>query len=245
MALITINEPTRGIPLVVMDGAWITALRTATVSAIGAKYMARQPVRTVAIIGTGMQGRTHLLAFDAVLKPASYRVYDMNRAAAEAYCERMMPQTRSGIELCTSVQACTRGADVVVTATSAQKPFLVAAHLEPGAHVCAIGSYTEIAGDVIDWTERIVVDDREQTAHRGNLARFFATGRLSPGDIAATLGEVVAGKAEGRTYDDQNTLLVPIGMGSVDLAVAHVAYERALESGIGQWFDFNCYEELI
>jgi ornithine cyclodeaminase/alanine dehydrogenase-like protein (mu-crystallin family) len=245
MALIIINDPVRGFPLAVIDGGWITAYRTAAVSAVGAKYMARRPVRSVAILGAGTQGRTHLLAFDALLNPAEYHIYDVDRDTVDDYYAQMAPRTEARIERSSSVRACTADADVVVTATPAQEPFLHADSLKPGAHVCAIGSYTEIAYDVVEWAERIVVDDRHQISHRGNLARFYATAQISDEDVAAELGEIVAGNMPGRTYDAQNTLLVPIGMGSEDLAVAHAAYTRALESGVGQWFDFRCEEKPI
>ena len=245
MAIIVLTNPATGSCLAIMDGGWITATRTAAVSALSAKHLAYRPVRTVALFGAGTQGRTHLLAFDSLFAPDEFRVYDTNTDALQAYVADMSPRTGTTITACESVEETARRADVVVTATQAREAFLSSEYLASGALVCAIGSYSEIRGDVVRWAELIVVDDREQTEHRGNLARFFARGSLRPQDIAGTLAEVVAGRLPVLTRSSKNRLVVPIGMGSVDLAVAHLAYGRAREKGVGQWFDFGSAKPLL
>lgn len=242
VALIVLTNPSDGSCLAILDGTWITAIRTAAVSAIATKHLATGPVSTVAFIGAGTQGRTHLLAFDVLFQPKEYRVYDVDRSILKEFVDDMSKETSAEVMACSSVEDAAKKADVVITATPARKPLLRGAWLEAANLVCSIGSYSELDWDVVEWCDRLIVDSREQTEHRGSLAPFFSSGELSPKDITGTLPDAVAGRLHRISEDKVNTLVVPIGMGSEDLAVAYVAYSRAQEIGVGLPFAFGSTE---
>lgn len=239
MGQIVLTEPSSGRCLAVMDGSWITAIRTAAVTAVAARYLVGRPIRSVALCGAGVQGRTHLRVFDRLFGPSEFRVHDVDRQALHAFAVEATKIVRAKIRACESVQEATSNADVVVTATDARTPFLRASYLTSGSLVCAIGSYSEIHDDVVEWATVTVVDDMEQVKHRGNLARLFDNGRIREEDISFHLGEIVAGKVSLAEIPKENKLVVLIGMGSEDMAVAKEAYNRAVERGVGVRFSFE------
>lgn len=243
MGHIVLNDPASGLCLAVMDGSWITAIRTAAVTVVAALHLGKQPIRSVAVCGAGTQGRTHLLMFDKVLHPSEFRVYDASSEALRSFAIDAQRLTRATVITCKDVNEAIANADVVVTATDAREPFLKAARLTPGTLVCAIGSYSEIHEDVVKWASVIVVDDLEQVMHRGNLAPFFQSGMIHEDSVSFRLGQIVAGKAE--VAKPANVLAVLIGMGSEDVAVAKEVYERASARGVGTRFAFGSEKPIV
>jgi len=110
--------------------------------------------------------------------------------------------------------------------------------LKPGTSVFLLGSYQECEDALILSADKIIVDHVQQTLHRGALRELSESGKISESNIYATIGEIAAGKKKGRTSKSERILCVPIGIGALDVAVATVAYQRALEKGIGSKFTF-------
>lgn len=246
MAVIVLTDPRTGVPKAIMEGGWITDFRTAAVSAVGAKYLARKEVETIGIYGAGTQGRTQLMVFNELYDIKEAKVFDIREGAAEKMAEEMSDKVDIHIVPSTSIREVGKASDIIITVTTAHEPFLEAQHLPKGVHISAMGSYNEISMDVVEASDKIVVDNLGQTKHRGNLARFFEQGTITEEEIDCELGEIVAGKKPGRERKDENTLLVPIGMGSEDVAVAYRAYQEASDKGIGKPIrlevELNSYE---
>jgi ornithine cyclodeaminase/alanine dehydrogenase-like protein (mu-crystallin family) len=238
MATILISDPITGIPDGVLDGVWITNARTGAVVAVTAKHLSRPGPTEVAIVGAGTQARASLRAMHGYLDVAAVRVTDHNPTTLASFHTEMTEATGLPISTTVSVEAAVRGADVIVTATTADAPLVNLSWVKQGAYIASIGSYQELDEQVVLQASKIVVDSREQTAHRGELRKLFDAGRLRGDAIHAEIGEVVAGRKSGWEPSDRHIVGVMIGLGSLDVAIARLVLERARERGLGRAFDF-------
>lgn len=198
VATITQNDPDTGIPLAIMDGSLITDLRTAAVSGVGAKYLARDEVKTVGIYGAGTQGKTHLMIFDTIYEIEEFKIFDVNNRIVERFDQEMSEKTNAKLTSVENIGDLAKGCDVLVTVTTAQEPFIRAKDLAKGSFMSAVGSYTEITKEAISRCDKIVVDNLEQVKHRGNLTELFKSGDLIEEDIYSEIGNIVAGIKPGR-----------------------------------------------
>jgi alanine dehydrogenase len=216
-ALVTLFKPETGEPLVVMDGRLITEMRTAAVSAVATRALARPDASVLAILGSGVQARSHLEALRLVRAFGEVRIWSPH--AARAFAERF------GVGEARSAEDAIRGADVVVVATTSRTPVLAGEWLAPGAHVTAVGATRP------DWRE---LDDavvgRAKLFVESCEAALLESGdaRSAPG-IFAEIGQVLAGSRPGRESPDEVTLFKSVGMAVEDLATASVVLRRFLE----------------
>jgi ornithine cyclodeaminase len=197
----------------------ITAVRTAAVSAVATRLLAREGARTLAILGAGIQGRAHL---DALREVRPF--------------ERIVVWSRSGrgldgAETVATAEEAVRAADVVVTATSSPEPILERGWLRAGAHVNAVGSSIPTARELDTATVRdaaLFVDRRESTINEAGDYLFAARdGAVGPEHVRAEIGELLIGAAEGRRSDDELTLFKSLGLAVEDLAAAEHVLRRA------------------
>lgn len=236
--MILLMKPADGEVLAVMDGAWITNSRTGAQSAVALKHLAKEGPLAVGLFGAGAQGHSQALALAAGLPLKELKIYDIRPEAARSLAEKM-ESLLPGRVRAVSTPAEAADSDAVVSVTHSRDKFLKLEGIRPGTTVCALGSYTECSDDLILGVDRIVVDHVEQCLHRGALKEVVERGSLSEDDISATLGEVVAGLKPGRTSQEERILCVPIGTGCMDVAVAGLAYKKALVSGKGTPFAFD------
>jgi len=228
--------------LMVAEAAKLGQIRTGAASAVATKYMARQDSKVLGIIGTGFQAETQLSAICQV-RPIE-RIYAYSRTAErrDKFAAKMTEQLSIPVIPVASAEEAVRDADIVVTVTTSATPVLLGEWLRAGMHINAVGSNSlvrrELDSEAVRRCQRIVVDDRLQAQIEcGDLLSAVERGDLA-WDRLTELGEVVAGKAEGRTSDDEITLFESQGIALWDLAVGKVVYERALESGLSQKLPF-------
>jgi len=239
--LVALLDCERGRVLALMDSIVITALRTAAVSAVAARYLARADSRVLALIGCGVQGREHLAQLASLFPLTEARLVDRDRSAAERLADLARDQ---GImaSVTSSVSEATRGADIVVTATPATSPILHLDDVTPGAFVVAVGadnaSKSELA-PVLLAASRVVVDSRDSAAANGDLRAALADGAMSMSDVHGDLPELVAGSVAGRTDPEQRFVLDSTGLAATDLAAASLAYEAAMGDPSLPRFDFT------
>ena len=238
MATIIVQDPTTGYPLAVMEGGQITNLRTGAVVAVCVKYYAGPGTHVMAIVGAGVQARFALAATAQITDLAEVRVTDVRPGAAEVFAREMKQSVGAPVIACDSVERAVRDADVVVTVTSADAPLVADEWLTPGVTAISMGSFQEFADEAVLKSDKIVVDSWEQCAHRGELKRLVDGKRLSREGIFAEIGETVAGLRPGREADGERIMAVPIGLGSHDIAVARLVYDRMKERNDGVSFDF-------
>ncbi len=236
-------EPEHGRLLAIMDASSITAIRTAAASAVATRLLARADASELALLGSGVQARTHLEAMLCVRPIRRVRVWSRTPAHAQACARQMAERHGIPVEALPSARAAVQGADVVCTVTSAREPVLEGEWLAPGAHVNAVGSSTrthrELAADAVR-RARLYVDRRESTlAESGDFLLAKADGAVGDDHIVGEIGEVLLGKVEGRRSPDEITLFKSLGLAVEDLAAAWHVYQAALARGGGTALDLG------
>ena len=217
-AIILLFKPETGEPLVTMDGRLITEERTAAVSAVATRHLARPDVAVLALIGSGVQARSHLTALRLVREFREVRVWSPHRSADFA--------REFGVTAAVSAEEAVRGADVIVTATTSRTPVLRGEWLSPGAHVNAVGAprpdWRELDDDLLH-RARLYVDSREATLKESGDIR--AAGETA---IVAELGEVAGGTKPGRASPTEITVFKSVGLAIEDVTTADLIYRKAL-----------------
>jgi len=218
-ATILLFKPETGEPLVNMDGRLITEVRTAAVSAVATKYLARPEASVLAIIGSGIQARSHLEALRLVCRFEDVRVWSPRHA--ESFARQF-----EGVRATSSAEEAVRGADVVVTATTSKVPVLFGEWLSPGAHINAVGAprpdWRELDDEVLR-RARIYVDSRE--------AAFKESGDvIAAGEAFAEIGEVVTEAKPGRQSAEEVTLFKSLGLAVEDVATADLVYGKGVNT---------------
>ena len=238
LATIVLLDPATGALLALMDGRFITEARTAAVSAVATQLLARPDAATLAIIGSGVQARSHLEALDCVRSLREIRVWSPSSERRERFVVEMRERTRASITSAPSPEAAVSGADLVVLATSSRTPVVRNEWIADGAHICAVGAcrpdQREMEGALVA-RARLVVDSRAGAlAEAGDVVLSVAEGRINAAHIAGELGEVAAGRVAGRQHAAQVTIFKSLGMAVEDVAAAHLAYGRATARGLGR-----------
>ena len=228
--------------MAVMNGSAITAIRTAAVSGLATKLLARGDAKEVAIIGTGVQGRTHLQAMAAVGCFEHVRVCSRRRENAEAFAKELGPKMPFTIEPVDDVNSAVESADVINTTTNAREPVLHRDWVKPGTHINAVGSSIPTTREIDTATMKasvLFVDRRESTLNESGDYLFAANeGAIGPDHIRAELGDILIGEQLGRRSPEEITLFKSLGIAVEDLASAQFLYKRALEKGVGTRIDF-------
>ncbi len=235
-ALLILQDTEVGLPLAVMDGTLISAVRTGAASGVGAKYLAREEVTRVGLIGAGVQCRTQLMAVK-IARPGIREglIFDIRRDRAEAFVEEMGRQLDVDLAIADSAEAVVRQAEVLITATTTTSPIVKYGWLAPGSFYAHVSGY-EAEYDVITRADKVVVDDWNTVKHRmySTVALMWRDDAFADGDLYAELGEIVVGRKPGRETDQEIIVFSPIGMGLHDLAVAQRIYRNAVEQELGQ-----------
>jgi alanine dehydrogenase len=244
LASIVLMDPTTGALLALMDGRYITEARTAAVSAVSSSLLARKTARSLAIIGSGVQARSHLEALSRVHSLRQVTVWSPQKAHRDQFVD--WAQTASAVSDTSptpSVVAVEHpgeavvGADVVVLVTSSPTPVLESGWVKPGAHVISVGAcrpnQREMDPDLVA-RARLFVDSRAAAlVESGDVVLGMQEQRFGADHIVAELGELVAG-AQGRRTDTEVTIFKSLGLAVEDVTAADLAYRRALERGAGQ-----------
>ena len=230
-----------GEPLAMLNASAVTEIRTAAVSAVATGLLARADTTELAIIGTGVQARSHLLAIAAVRPLTGVRVAGRDQAKARRFVEDMRERAPVPVTACGSAADAVAGAGIVVTATSSAEPVLRRDWLAPGAHVNAVGACVPQARELDTETmaaAALFTDSRESAASEaGDYVLARAAGAIGPDHIRAEIGEVLVGAAPGRAGDAEITVFESLGLAVEDLAAAERAVARARELGIGTEVD--------
>ena len=220
-----------------LDNGYLTQVRTGAAGAIAAKYLAREPVDTVGIIGAGVQGRYQAIGLSQVREFRHLRVYDVSSSKVDSYVEEMGPLLGVHVSGGRSAEEVVRASDIVVTTTPSREPIVRAEWLHPGLHITAMGAdgpeKQELAVEVLRDANRLACDRREQCFVRGELHHALAAGILSMDAPITELGELTSGRKAGRQSDRDITVCDLTGVGVQDTAIALLAYDIARREGLG------------
>jgi ornithine cyclodeaminase len=228
-ALIILSDPHTGLPLAVMDGTVISAMRTGAATGVAAKYLARKESAILGLVGAGVQNRTQLLALCRILpRLVDVRVFDLNPERAQAFCTEMQKQVRPPLRVTESARAAIEGADAFVTATVSGEAYVEADWIKVGAFHSEISSWDTHPATLTVY-DKIVVDDWGSIRHGGKhvSTRAIAAGVIPESRMYAELGDIVAGKTQGRQTEEERILFNPIGMPINDVSEATRIYRAA------------------
>jgi ornithine cyclodeaminase/alanine dehydrogenase-like protein (mu-crystallin family) len=240
--VVLISSAQTGEPLALVNASALTEIRTAAVSALATSLLARPDATEVAVIGTGVQARSHIQALAACRELTGIRVAGREPGRARRFAADVAGSVAVPVTAHDSAASALAGAGIVVTATSSAVPVLQHGWLAPGAHVNAVGACLPQAREIDTATmagAALFVDSRESATHEaGDFLLAMAEGAIGTGDIRAELGEVITGRAPGREDDQQITLFESLGLAVEDLAAAAYAYRQARSAGAGTPVDF-------
>jgi ornithine cyclodeaminase/alanine dehydrogenase len=227
--LIMVLDSETGLPVAVVDGNWVTAVRTAGASAVAARKLARANSSVVAFIGCGVQAHSHLKLFGDMFPLKEVRAFGRGSANREALCQTAEASGYLGIPCETALQA-VEGADIVVTSVTMTvkiDPFIDPRWLKPGVFVSSTDTAIPFMAEGMSVFDRIIIDDREQELAMENPM-------VAPSLISGDISELVSGKISGRSDDNERTAFVFRAVVLGDLALSGLALDKARESGKGQ-----------
>jgi ornithine cyclodeaminase len=229
---VTLFDGETGMPTAVLDASAVTEVRTAAVSAVATGLLAREDAKVLAILGAGVQARSHLEALTLVREFDQIRIYAPTQEHAEAVADGHQAVVVA------SAEEAVRGADVVVTATSSREPVLKREWLSPGAHVNSVGASTPTARELDTATvaaSALFADSRESLRNEAGEFQLAVREGLIPGEdhVRAELGEVLAEIKPGRQDQEELTVFRSLGLAVEDLAAAETAVAAAREQGLG------------
>jgi ornithine cyclodeaminase/alanine dehydrogenase-like protein (mu-crystallin family) len=249
--VVLLSDEVTGQPLAVLNASAVTEIRTAAVSAVATEQLAAPGSDFLAIVGTGVQARSHLMAIASAVPLAEVRIAGSSPAKAAKFAADIAPAALAEVgaavrvTACDSVRSAVEGAHIVVTATSSATPVLDHEWLAPGTHINAVGACLSHIRELDTPTvagAALFGDSRDSVlAESGDYLLAAAEGAIGPDHIRAEIGDLLAGIAPGQGRRDASeiTIFESLGLAIEDLAAAMAAYQAARESGEGNWIEFD------
>jgi alanine dehydrogenase len=234
MAAIILNDAKTGLPVALLDGTYITGMRTGAAGGVASKYLARNDAKTLGVVGAGVQSLFQIAAICRVRKIKEIFVFDINQEKIK-WLSKQLKCLNLKIKTASLGEAARQ--DILVTVTPSEKPIIKKEWIKPGTHINAIGADAqgkEELDPMILKKGKIFIDDWAQASHSGEINVPFKKGIIKEKDICASLGEVVSGQKIGRTNDKEITIFDSTGLAIQDLFTAHLVYQIAKKKRIGK-----------
>ncbi|WP_049734904.1 ectoine utilization protein EutC [Rhizobium ecuadorense] len=239
--MVLLSSRTGLVQALLLDNGYLTDIRTAAAGAVAAKHLSRENASVAAVFGAGMQARLQLEALTLVRPIRDARIWARDAAKAEGAAAELAARLGFPVTAIRDPREAISGADLVVTTTPSETPIIEAGWLEPGQHLTAIGSdaehKNEIAPAVIAGAGLYVADSLKQTRRLGELHHAIDAGLITADAVFAELGQIIAGRVQGRTSDDQITIADLTGTGIQDTAIATLAFACAGAANVGTPFE--------
>ena len=237
LATIMLFSADTGKMIAVMDGSYITAIRTACASALATKVLANAETPVLGILGAGVQARAHIQALTRVRKIERIKIYSPSGAGGAAIKKELEPDKKFAVDVAGSAEDAVRGADLLVACSTAKEPVVKNHWLKAGVHINAVGShrpdYREIDGATVA-RAKVVVDSRAAImAECGDILLAIKEQTIDENHVYAEIGEILAGAKAGRSNAGEITLYKSVGIAIQDVATANLVYRKALEKGVG------------
>lgn len=240
MAMIELVDPQTGFPISVMDGTWITNMRTGAAAGVATKYLAREDSEILGLVGAGVQAATGLEAINEVMDIKEVRVSCRTCKTRELFAQRV--SEKYGIDAkAVDIKEAVQGADVLLTTTPAREPVVKSKWVSHGTHINAMGADApgkqELNSHILQ-KAKIVIDCWDQASHSGEINIPVHEGLVRKNDIHGKIGDVIIGAIPGRISDEEITVFDSTGLAVQDIVTAWKVYEKALQKGIGQKMNF-------
>lgn len=224
-----------------LDNGYLTDFRTAAAGAVASKYLARQEVQQVGVIGAGMQGRMQVQALSFVRKFSRVKIYDHHTTSIVRYLQDMHGKIDAEFSAAGTVRDATRGSQIIITATPSREALIDAAWIEPGTHITALGSdgphKQELDPLILAKADRVIADSIEQCIKLGEIHHAIKLELLKREDVDGELGQVISGAIPPRQSANEITVCDLTGVGVQDAYIAALAFEKANASSAGQVLD--------
>jgi len=238
LATILLLDHATGGLFALLDGRYITEARTAAVSAVSVRRLARPDATSLAILGSGVQAQSHLEAIRHIRALTDVRVWSPTAAKREQFARDASATHGLPVRACATAADAIRGAGIIVLATASKTPIINDADVADGAHICAVGACRPDQREMptaLVARARVIVDSRiAALKEAGELLIPIGEGAITAAHIAGELGEVINGAARGRTHDTEITIFKSLGMAVEDVVAAQLAVRRATALGLGQ-----------
>lgn len=229
MATILLTDPKTGYNIAVLDGTYITNLRTGAAGAIAAKYLSRKNSKIAGFIGTGQQARTQLEALILVRKIKTIKAYTKTIKECNEFCKWASKRFKIKAIPVKTIKEATLNSDIVVTTTPSRKPLVKKEWISPGTHINGIGADAkgkeELYPSLVK-ASKLVIDEWRQASHSGEINVPFSKGLITKKDVYAGLGEIVVGKKKGRENDKEITVFDSTGLAIQDVSTAYLVYKK-------------------
>jgi alanine dehydrogenase len=240
LATVVLLDSMTGELLALMDGRYITEARTAAVSAVSTDVLAREDAQVLAVIGSGVQARSHVAAITRVRSISAVRAWSPDKGRLQRFVDEMRPRVDGTVAACSSARDAVAGAAIVVLATASHDPVVHGEWIDEGTHICAVGACRPQEREMdtaLVARSRLFVDSKSGAlVESGDVLLPMREGAFDESHIAGELGEVLAGMIPGRRVPAEITIFKSLGMAVEDVAAAHLAYKRAAERGLGRGF---------
>lgn len=237
LATILLLDPDTGSLQAIIDGRYITEARTAAVSAVSARFLASPQASTLAIIGSGVQARSHLEAYQHVRQLKEVRIWSPRESSRQQFVNDMSPHAGMPIVNAPTAEAAVRGADMVVLVTSSPTPVIDDAWVSPGAHVVCVGAcrptQQEMPAALVARSALYVDSKAAALVEAGDIVMNMAAGLFNESHIRGEIGDLILGRVPGRTSPSEITVFKSLGMAVEDVVAADLVLRRAIESGTG------------
>ncbi|MDF2880824.1 MAG: ornithine cyclodeaminase family protein [Clostridiaceae bacterium] len=229
----------------IMDGTYLTQLRTGAGSGAATDVLAVKNAEKGALIGTGGQAESQLEAMLTVRNLKSVKVFDINLERAQEFCTRMskkLAEFGTEISAAKTTQEAIENADIITTVTTSRRPVIDGKYVKKGAHINAVGSYTPVMQEIDEYTiknaDKVFVDSKDAVlSESGDLIIPINKGIIDNNRVDGEIGEVLSGKIEGRKNDNEITIYKTVGIAVMDVVTAYDIYNCALKMHIGTIID--------
>ena len=237
LATILLLDPDTGMLQAILDGRYITEARTAAVSAVSTRFLANPGASTLAIIGSGVQARSHLEAYQHVRQLKEVRIWSPKKQSRESFVDDMSPAVNIPIRATDTAEQAVRGADLIVLVTSSPTPVIEDSWVSEGAHVVCVGAcrpnQQEMPPGLVKRSRLYVDSSQAAVVESGDVVMNIAAGLFDASHIRGEIGELVLGRVEGRKSPKNITVFKSLGMAVEDVVAADLVLRRAVETGAG------------
>ncbi|NYB27216.1 MAG: alanine dehydrogenase [Methanobacteriaceae archaeon] len=241
MGLIELVDPQTGFPLAVMDGTWITNMRTGAAGGVATKYLARKDSKILGLVGAGMQAFTQAMAIKEVMDIKEVKVSCRTCTHRETFAKMVRDKLGLNARAVDTIQEAVEGSDVISTTTPSRTPIIHRSWVDDGTHINAMGADApgkqELSSHLME-KSKIVIDCWSQASHSGEINIPVREGTVRKSDIHARIGEIVNGDKPGRESDGEITVFDSTGLAVQDIVTAWNIREKALKVGVGQTINF-------
>lgn len=231
MGVIVLNDADTGMPIAIVDGTWITHMRTGSSTAIGARLFARKDSKVITVVGCGAEGGTNLEATARFFDFDEIRLVDINPKAVRHFRDRLSPELNDKVAVFQTVEEAVKESDIILLTTTAQTPLMRVDWAKPGDYISTISCFADLDPGFIKAADKLYMDDKVCTVKR---IQMMAGIDCQQSDVFGDICEVLTGQVPGRENDTEIIVYTPAGMGAVDVGIAYEALKRANVSNQGQ-----------